>query len=118
MSYHFNQTNSNMSDVQEFIKKATEAGFSIVAGDSIVSITKQFTPGDTKAFAECDGQYYWILRLVPVVKSRSSVWGTDGGSVGGWAALESGRFTLNISGVQKKFLAELEKQLKPYEWMR
>jgi len=96
-----------MSDVQEFIKKATEAGFSIVAGDSIVSITKQFTPGDTKAFAECDGQYYWILRLVPVVKSRSSVWGTDGGSVGGYVAIKDGRFVMNKSGVKKAFIKEL-----------
>lgn len=100
-----------IAEVQTFISKAKEAGFDIVCGDSIVSITKEFTPGDAKAFAQCDSQYYWILRLVPVVKSNSSIWGTDGGGVGGWVAIQNGKFIMNISGVKKSFIKELQKHL-------
>jgi hypothetical protein len=39
-----------------------------------------------------------------------SVWGTDGGSVGGAVALQTGRFQLNKSGNNgKRFMVELSK---------
>lgn len=103
--------------VAEFLTECALKGFHVSFRNTVVTISKKFAAGDSRAFTEIDMVAPQILRKIPVRKSDSSMWGTDGGSVGGWAALESGRFTLNISGVQKKFLAELEKQLKPYEWM-
>ena len=105
------------AQVAEFLTECALKGFHVTFRNTVVTISKNFPVGDSRAFTEIDMVAPQILRKIPVRKSDSSMWGTDGGSVGGWAALESGRFTLNISGVQKKFLAELEKQLKPYEWM-
>lgn len=103
--------------VAEFLTETATGGFHVSFRNTVVTISKNFPVGDSRAFTEIDMVAPQILRKIPVRKTDSSMWGTDGGSVGGWAALESGRFTLNISGVQEKFLAELEKQLKPYEWM-
>ena len=107
----------SVQQVAEFLTECALKGFHVTFRNTVVTISKNFPVGDSRAFTEIDMVAPQILRKIPVRKSDSSMWGTDGGSVGGWAALESGRFTLNISGVQKKFLAELEKQLKPYEWM-
>jgi len=107
----------SVQQVAEFLTETATGGFHVSFRNTIVTISKNFPVGDSRAFTEIDGAAPHILRKIPVRKSDSSMWGTDGGSVGGWAALESGRFTLNISGVQKKFMAELEKQLKPYGWM-
>lgn len=107
----------SVQQVAEFLTECALKGFHVSFRNTVVTISKKFAAGDSRAFTEIDMVAPQILRKIPVRKSDSSMWGTDGGSVGGWAALESGRFTLNISGVQKKFLAELEKQLKPYEWM-
>lgn len=107
----------SVQQVAEFLTECALKGFHVSFRNTVVTISKKFAAGDSPAFTEIDMVAPQILRKIPVRKSDSSMWGTDGGSVGGWAALESGRFTLNISGVQKKFLAELEKQLKPYEWM-
>lgn len=106
----------SIQQVTEFLTECALKGFHVTFRNTIVTISKNFPVGDSRAFTEIDMVAPQILRKIPVRKSDSSMWGTDGGSVGGAAAMEYGFFILNISGVQKRFLAELEKHLKPIVW--
>lgn len=94
---------------KDFYQLCTANGFSIVSNNTIVSIKKKFSTGDSYAFADCDSIAHAILSQVPTTKSCSSIWGTDGGSVGGYIAMTSGNYVLNISGVKKNFIKELVK---------
>lgn len=94
-----------------FIKAAREGGWNVQTthGTSIVTIAKRFAPGDSAAFRDCDATYYGILSLVPA--RGGSTWGADGSGVGGYSATIHGRFEMNVSGVNKTFLAALNKLL-------
>ena len=92
--------------VTQFLAAAKVAGFSVSIAVGIVRITKTFTAGDKSAFVECDVIGPQILSLVPL--KGGSIWGTDGGSVGGALAVSSGRYTLNKSGSGKAFVKALE----------
>lgn len=77
-------------------------------GGSIVTITKRFAAGDREAYSIADGEAYSLLAMVPL--KGGSVWGTDGGSIGGYSGLMSGRYVLNKSGESgKRFCAALAK---------
>lgn len=95
--------------VLEFIAACQSAGFSIHAiGDSVVRITKSFTPGDASEFAACDSAAPSLLSMVPL--KGGSIWGTDGGSVGGHSGLTRGRYELAKSGqTGKRFVQALRK---------
>ena len=59
---------------------------------------------------KCDSEYYWILSLAP--QSRpGSIWGTDGGGVGALSAMDTRRFKMYKSGVNKRVLNQLGKLL-------
>ncbi len=105
------------AQVLEFLAESAMNGFTASFRNQVVTVSKKFPVGDSAAFCDADMKAPHLLRKVSVIKSNSSVWGTDGGSVGGYAAIKNGQYVLNISGVKKSFLAEMEKQLKPYEWM-
>lgn len=94
--------------VEAFVTAAREAGFAWSIRGTVVTITKSFEPGDADAFVAADGDGPSVLWLVPIVAS-GSVWGTDGGSVGGAAGLAQGTYRLNVSGVSKRFAAALAK---------
>jgi hypothetical protein len=51
--------------------------------------------------------YHHILTTLP--HRGGSMWGTDGGSVGGYVALTNGHFEMNLSGVSKVAIRELGK---------
>lgn len=68
-----------------------------VGGNRILRISKTFKPNDTNAYVAADGEWYSILSLLPTT-SPGSTWGTDGSSVGGYTALQTGRFVMNKSG--------------------
>ncbi len=97
------------SQVSEFIAACQSAGFSIHAiGDSVVRITKSFTPGNAAEFAACDFAAPSLLSMVPL--KGGSVWGTDGGSAGGHSGLTRGRYELAKSGqTGKRFVQALRK---------
>ena len=97
------------TQVAEFIAECERCGFSIHAiGDSVVRITKSFTPGDSEAFSIADFQAPALLSMVPL--KGGSVWGTDGGSVGGHSGLTRGRYELAKSGqTGKRFVQALRK---------
>lgn len=80
-----------------------------VKSSNVVCIAKSFAPGDTQAFVDCDAQAYDILGMAPL--KGGSVWGTDGGSVGGYVAVRNGQYVLNKSGTGKRFTSALQKIL-------
>ena len=95
------------AQVDAFVSACKSAGFAWSVRDSIVTIEALFTPEDREAFVRLDGTYGSVLALAPL--KGGSVWGTDGGSVGGMVACRTGRFTMNKSGNGKRFLAALAK---------
>ena len=79
-------------------------------GDTI-TISKRINKNDNDAFAQADGEYYFILSELPAVKSKSSTWGTDGGGIGALTAVKRGRFVMNKSSIRKNIVAELQRRL-------
>ena len=98
--------------VEAFLAACEAEGWtpSLGATGSIVRITAQFTPGNLTEFTNLDMSYWGILSRVPQT-SPGSTWGTDGGGMGAVSALHTGRFTMNVSGVSKRFLNQLGKEL-------
>lgn len=97
------------SDVaaRNFLDAAKAAGFTVFVTRGIVRIRATFKPNDKDAFTKLDMSYGSVLALAPL--KGGSVWGTDGGGVGGAAALWEGVFTMNKSGTGARFLASLNK---------
>jgi hypothetical protein len=48
-----------------------------------------------------------ILDMAPL--KGGSVWGTDGGSIGGHVGMKNGQYVLNKSGTGKRFTAAVQK---------
>lgn len=93
--------------VNAFIEACQKHGFSFEVNGSIVRIKKSFIPGDSESFVNCDMFAGSVLSLAPL--RGGSVWGTDGGSVGGMVALKNGEFCMNKSGEGSRFLKALAK---------
>lgn len=102
---------SRTQQAQDFIARCADLNWRIQEiTDSVVTITKRFTPCDREQFTTCDMEYYDILDMVPF--RGGSVWGTDGGGIGGMSAMANGFFKMNKSGSGgKKFAAEVRKLL-------
>jgi len=90
---------------REFAAACEAAGWRYAVREGIVTIRKYFTAGDREEFVRLDGEYYGLLAMVPA--RGGSMWGTDGGGVGGYSAILHGCFTMNVSGVNKTFAAAL-----------
>ena len=95
------------------IDVAEANGFRVSVSGGILSISRQFAPGDAQAFRECDMSYYDVLSLLPRT-SPGSDWGTDGGGIGGMVALKSGAFKMNRSGGSKLVLAAIANRLSTH----
>lgn len=93
---------------QEFKGQCQELGFSYSVSGTILRVSKHFQAGDLDAFTKCDMDAPFLLGIVPMT-SPGSIWGTDGGSVGGHVAVTSGSFVMNKSGCSKRILAILKK---------
>lgn len=97
--------------VSRFLNAVNAKGFKIDRiTDSVITIIQNFTPGDSDAFADADMNAYSILSLAPL--KGGSIWGTDGGSIGGAIGLEQGYYRLNKSGTGARFIAALRKEIK------
>jgi len=94
----------------EFLTACEANGFTAEVHDDILSVSRSFRPGDNAAFIEADGYGPMVLGIVPQTRP-GSVWGTDGGSVGGHVALESGAYRLNASGRNKNVLKAIANRL-------
>ena len=99
---------SDQEIAQKFVNQCKEYGFTWTAGTNILSVHKKFTPGDSDGFIDCDMRGPHLLGLVKMTQP-GSIWGTDGGSVGGYIALTSGNYTLNKSGCSKRILKQISK---------
>jgi hypothetical protein len=92
--------------VEAFINACLDNGFSWeIASPSILRIKKHFTPNDKNAYCECDMMGESVLSYAPL--KGGSIWGTDGGSVGGHIGLTNGYYELNKSGEGKRFMLAL-----------
>ena len=87
---------------------AKRLGFDYSIRGSILTITKKFPAGSLEGFRDCDMMYYSVFEHLPRT-SEGSDWGTDGGSIGGATALNTGYFKMNRSGGSKRVLAALAK---------
>lgn len=94
---------------EKFKSKVEELGFTYSVSESgnIVQVHKSFTKGDLDGFTYCDVFGPSLIAMVPA--GCGSVWGTDGGSVGGYVAVTNGNYYLNVSGVKKSFVNHLKK---------
>lgn len=100
---------TNKELAYKFVSLADQYGFNISIRNTIVSITKHINGNDE--FRDADMSYYSVLDYAPALKNQSSVWGTDGGSIGGLSAIKSGLFKMNKSGIKKGFLTALRKEM-------
>jgi hypothetical protein len=92
----------------KFKAKCAEFGFEWSAQGSVASVVKiwkQITPGNKLEYCAAEAEASIIFDYVPL--KGGSVWGTDGGSVGGAMAMASGNFKMNKSGQGKSFMKAL-----------
>jgi len=97
----------------EIAEACKRLGWSYEVRGSILTIRKRIVSGDNDSFAQADGEYYDILGRLPSTRS-GSVWGTDGGGIGGMTAMNTGMFTMNKSGGAKRVLNALWKMRRLY----
>lgn len=99
---------------QSVAEKALEAGARLSIRNNILSIESNYDANKfndiNEWFRFCDCIVTGILYEVPQT-SAGSMWGTDGGSVGGLSALQSGTFKMNRSGCSVRVLNALKKLL-------
>ena len=90
---------------QEFVEKCRLYGFTWEVRGSIVTISQFFKPEDGNAYVHCDMMGPSVLDYAPL--KGGSVWGSDGGGIGGMVALTKGHYVLNKSGTGANFLKAL-----------
>jgi len=98
---------------ETFLAKITETGVSIVelrASAGFLKLRKTFPAGDKHEYT-CAESDVGIIYSTPSV-GAGSVWGTDGGSIGGHVGLTGGYMVLNKSNVAKRWLSALAKIVK------
>ena len=94
------------TQVAEFIAACKEYGFVFEARGTIVTIRRNFIPS-TATYGQTEMASSIVLGYVPA--KGGSTWGSDGGSIGGAMAMQTGRFVMNVSGVSKRFINALKK---------
>lgn len=97
---------SALESARAIKSKADELGFTLTVRGSILTVSKRITPGDNDSFTDADMSVYSVLELLPRT-SPGSDWGTDGGSIGGMTAMQTGRFVMNRSGGSARILKAL-----------
>lgn len=90
----------------EWLATVTSCGYRVRAAGCVVTISRNFTPGDLSAFTDCDMVGPSFLDRLPTT-SPGSTWGTDWG----YSAIKNGCYTLNRSGISKRVVSKLAKML-------
>lgn len=93
---------------QKFVETCKGLGWTYNVRGAVLTIHKEIRKGSTNDFVTADMEYYSILGIVPRT-SPGSIWGTDGGGVGAISAVNSGVFTMNMSGGSKRVLNAIAK---------
>jgi len=90
-----------------FLAAARAEGFAVtVKTPTVVCVSRLFRAGDKDVFTDCDMAAPGVLGILGA--RGGSMWGTDGGSMGGAVALQTGEFRLNVSGVPKRVTEALK----------
>jgi hypothetical protein len=98
---------STQQSVTSFLNVCEAHGFTWYVRGTVVTIMKRFAAGSKEEYTYADMFAGDILSIVP--GKGGSVWGTDGGSIGGAIGLRNGEYVLNKSGVGKLFIKALSK---------
>lgn len=93
---------------KEFVQKCQEFGFTFKVSGSVIKLFKTIPAQSPSDFSQSESQASTLLALIPQTKA-GSVWGTDGGSLGGHAAMETGDFRMNMSGCSSRVLNAIDK---------
>ncbi len=80
----------------KFVAKCAEYGFGFSVSPNIVTVFKAIPKEDGMAFAHAESDASSLLDYAP--HKGGSIWGTDGGSIGGAVAMKNGFFKMNKSG--------------------
>lgn len=102
------QLSKNQEAALNFINKCKEYGFTFTVRGSVVKIAKSISANSNEAFTQAESQSSSILAEVPMT-AASSIWGTDGGSIGGLSAMQTGSFSMNKSGCSKRVINAINK---------
>lgn len=95
---------------EHFLTLCQNRGVTIEEVSNILTLCKTFPAGDSAAYADAETMV-GIIYEAPTTQA-GSVWGTDGGSIGGYVGLKGGYMRLHKSGVSKRWLAKLRKITK------
>lgn len=94
---------------ESFKAYCDEKGIKIERCESTLTLVKTFEPGSKEGYTAAESVVS-IIYDTPSAGS-GSVWGTDGGSIGGMVGMNNGYMRLNKSNVAKRFLVKLKKLL-------
>jgi hypothetical protein len=89
----------------DFAAKCAERSITIEIRGGILRLSQRFQAGSNEAFTAAETDVS-IIYEAPQTEAGST-WGTDGGSIGGASAMNTGLFYLNRSGVSKRWLKGL-----------
>lgn len=99
----------NKELAQKFVATAAKYGWIVSrASGCLVTIEKSIKKDDMEDFVKADGEYYFILGVIPQT-SPGSTWGTDGGGVGALSAVKNGRMVMNRSGLNRNVVKAVAK---------
>ena len=72
---------------------------------TLITLCKRFTPGSASEYAQAETDVSVIYSTKSV--GAGSVWGTDGGSIGGAIGMRDGYMRLNKSNVGRQYVKAL-----------
>lgn len=94
----------------EILGEAHKHGWRVIVYNDILTLHKNFNPGEHIAYCDADNECYSILSLLKSTRA-GSIWGTTSDGVGGHVGLTHGYYTINKSGGDKRVLSALVKIL-------
>ncbi len=99
---------TNKEIAENLIAKATEFGFSISTSGSVLCVSKVLPTNSPADYAQAESYASTLLSMIKMT-SPGSIWGTDGASIGGYAALQTGVFRMNKSGCSARVISQINK---------
>ena len=100
---------SPLEIANRFVEHCKKNDIQITRCDRILTLEKRLKGNDRNLdFSDAESDCSIIYDL-PSSADGGSVWGTDGGSIGGMIAIQTGLFKLNRSGVSKRVMSAIKK---------
>ena len=95
---------------KQFVQYCESMGWQIVVKEgNVVTLHKSFQAENNQEYISADMEGEQLIRLLP--QRGGSIWGTLSNGVGGYAALRSGRYVINASGVRAAVCKAIAKEL-------